>query len=85
VVFTPQIRAYDRGIVSTIHVEIAKGWDMVDVTATLAEPTRTSPSFALPAGRLAFRADGPRTNFCESRGPWTRPTPPDRVEPWTIV
>src|SRR5262249_53938931 len=27
-VFTPQIGPYDRGIVSTIHVDLAKGWDL---------------------------------------------------------
>jgi N-acetyl-gamma-glutamyl-phosphate reductase len=66
VVFTPQIGPYDRGIVSTIHVDLAKGWDLSRVTATLRGAYEKEPFIRLcPPGVWPAVADVRATNFCD--------------------
>jgi N-acetyl-gamma-glutamyl-phosphate reductase len=66
VVFTPQIGPYDRGIVSTIHVDLAEGWDLARVTATLKTAYEKEPFIRLcPPGVWPGAADVRATNFCD--------------------
>ena len=66
VVFTPHIGPYDRGIVSTIHIELVKGWDAERVTSTLAEAYAGRPFVRLlPAGVWPSVAGVRSTNFCD--------------------
>jgi N-acetyl-gamma-glutamyl-phosphate reductase len=66
VVFTPQIGPYDRGIVSTIHVDLAKGWDLERVTATMRSAYEKEPFVRLcPPGIWPAVTDVRGTNFCD--------------------
>jgi N-acetyl-gamma-glutamyl-phosphate reductase len=65
-VFTPQIGPYDRGIVSTIHVDLAKGWDLARVSATLRAAYEKEGFIRLcPPGVWPGAADVSGTNFCD--------------------
>lgn len=66
VYFTPQVGPYDRGIVSTIHIELNPGWDASRVRA-LYESAYSSEPFVrlLPAGKWPSAAAVRSTNFCD--------------------
>ncbi len=66
VVFTPHIGPYDRGIVSTIHVELAAGWGAARVADTLAGAYAEEPFVRLcPPGVWPAVNDVKGTNFCD--------------------
>lgn len=66
VVFTPQVGPYDRGIVSTLHVDLAAGWDRARVTDTLASAYAEEPFIRLlPEGEWPSVAGVRGTNFCD--------------------
>lgn len=65
-VFTPHLGPFERGILSTIHVELAPGWDEARVRACLSEAYRDEPFVRLcPAGVWPSVADVRHTNFCD--------------------
>lgn len=66
VVFTPHLGAYDRGILATIHVELAPGW----TTARIGELYREMYAHErfvrlLPSGEWPSVAGVRQTNFCD--------------------
>lgn len=66
VVFTPHIGPYDRGIVSTIHVELAEGWTLARVSEALHAAYGTEPFVRLcPPGVWPAVNDVKGTNFCD--------------------
>ncbi|MDX2148680.1 MAG: N-acetyl-gamma-glutamyl-phosphate reductase [Planctomycetota bacterium] len=66
VVFTPHLGPYDRGILSTIHVELAPDWTGERVRATLAAAYANEPFVrVLPKGSWPSVAGVDRTNFCD--------------------
>jgi len=66
VVFTPHIGPYDRGIVSTIHVELALGWTHARVSDTLAAAYSDESFVRLcPPGVWPAVNDVRSTNFCD--------------------
>jgi N-acetyl-gamma-glutamyl-phosphate reductase len=66
VVFTPHLGAYDRGILSTIHVELAEGWGLDRVSSTLRGAYLSEPFVRLlPADRWPSVAGVRGTNFCD--------------------
>lgn len=66
VVFTPHLVAFDRGILSTIHVELSAGWDQERVTRLYHE-TYAGERFVrlLPAKQWPAVADVRGTNYCD--------------------
>lgn len=66
VVFTPHLGAFDRGILSTIHVELARGIDSRAIAAVY-ERAFAGESFVrlLPPGRWPCVADVRGTNYCD--------------------
>lgn len=65
-VFTPHLGAFDRGILSTIHVELSPGWDADRVEKTLREAYGREPFVRLcGVGVWPSVADVRRTNFCD--------------------
>lgn len=66
VVFTPHLGPYERGIVSTIHADLADGWTEQRVRELLGERYGSSPCV-----RLLPRGDWPavngvrHTNYCD--------------------
>lgn len=66
VVFTPHLVALERGILSTIHVELAAGWDGERVGA-LFHDVYASEAFVrlLSPGRWPAVADVRGTNYCD--------------------
>lgn len=66
VIFTPHLVAFDRGILSTIHVELASGWDAARVN-TLYNETYARERFVrlLAAKQWPAVADVRGTNFCD--------------------
>ncbi len=66
VVFTPHLGAYDRGILSTIHVELAEGWTGARVRDTLAAAYSKEPFIRLlPPNAWPSVGAVERTNFCD--------------------
>ena len=66
VVFTPHLGAYDRGILSTIHVELAEGWTGPRVSNTLRDAYGREPFVRLlPTDRWPSIAGVRETNFCD--------------------
>jgi N-acetyl-gamma-glutamyl-phosphate reductase len=66
VVFTPHLVAFDRGILSTIHADLADGWDADRVTATLRKAYAHEPFVRLlPPGQFPAVADVRGTNLCD--------------------
>lgn len=66
VVFTPHLGCWDRGIVSTIHVELAEGWDESRVRETLSRAYANEPFVRLcEKGEWPSVLDVTRTNFCD--------------------
>lgn len=66
VYFTPQVGPYDRGIVSTIHADLAPGWTVERARAAL-EGAYGSEAFVrlLPEARWPSVAGVKGTNFCD--------------------
>ena len=65
-IFTPHTGPYDRGILSTIHVELAAGWDAARVRDTFARAYDAEPFVRLcPPGVWPSVADVRGTNFCD--------------------
>lgn len=66
VVFTPHLGPYDRGILSTIHVELVEGWTEARVRETYADAYgRERFIRLLPAGAWPAVNDVRGTNFCD--------------------
>ncbi|MCC6676798.1 MAG: N-acetyl-gamma-glutamyl-phosphate reductase [Phycisphaerales bacterium] len=66
VVFTPHLGAFDRGILSTIHVELADGWTGERVARALKEAYAGEPFVRLlPGGQWPAVRDVVNTNFCD--------------------
>jgi N-acetyl-gamma-glutamyl-phosphate reductase len=66
VVFTPHLGAFDRGILSTIHVELAEGWTGTRVTETLRSAYASETFVRLRAPDNWPSVAGVReTNFCD--------------------
>jgi|ERR1051326_7855864 N-acetyl-gamma-glutamyl-phosphate reductase len=66
VVFTPHLGAYDRGILSTIHVELADGWTNARVTQTLRDAYPNEPFVKLyPPDQWPSVAAVRGTNRCD--------------------
>jgi len=66
VVFTPHLGAFDRGILSTIHVDLVAGWNETRVGDTL-RAAYASERFVRLRGRDAWPSVGAvrGTNFCD--------------------
>ncbi len=65
-IFTPHLGAYDRGILSTIHVELAEGWTGTRVSETLLRAYDREPFVRLcSSGVWPALADVRHTNFCD--------------------
>ncbi|MFZ2874550.1 MAG: N-acetyl-gamma-glutamyl-phosphate reductase [Phycisphaerales bacterium] len=65
-VFTPHVGPFERGILSTIHVELAPGWNEARVRARLNETYRNEPFVRMcPVGVWPSVADVRHTNFCD--------------------
>ncbi len=66
VVFTPHLGPYHRGIVSTMHVELADGWTGARVREALAAAYAKEPFVRLlPADTWPSVGAVERTNFCD--------------------
>lgn len=66
VVFTPHVGPYDRGIQSTIHVELAPGWTGDRARETLAAAYANEPFVRLlPKNTWPAVGDVQHTNFCD--------------------
>jgi N-acetyl-gamma-glutamyl-phosphate reductase len=66
VVFTPQIGPYDRGILSTIHVELAPGWNGDRVSRVMHEKYGHEAFVRLlPSGQWPSVGAVRGTNFCD--------------------
>jgi N-acetyl-gamma-glutamyl-phosphate reductase len=64
--FTPHIGPYERGILSTIHVELAAGWTEQRVRETLAAAYAKEPFVRLlPARSWPAVNDVAHTNYCD--------------------
>ncbi len=65
-VFTPHLGAFDRGILSTIHVDLAKGWTGTRVTDLFLDAYGKSPFVRLlPSGQWPSVQAVRETNFCD--------------------
>jgi N-acetyl-gamma-glutamyl-phosphate reductase len=66
VVFTPHLGAYDRGILATIHVELAPGWTAARI-GELYREMYAHERFVrlLPPGEWPSVAGVRQTNFCD--------------------
>jgi N-acetyl-gamma-glutamyl-phosphate reductase len=66
ILFTPHLVALDRGLLSTIHAELAPGMSAADARACLAEAYADAPFVRLlPEGRWPSIAAVERTNCCD--------------------
>lgn len=66
VVFAPHLGAFDRGILSTIHAELAPGWNAERIGRTLASAYSHEPFIRLlPPGEWPSIASVRATNFCD--------------------
>jgi N-acetyl-gamma-glutamyl-phosphate reductase len=64
--FTPHLGCYDRGILSTIHVDLAPGWDQARIAALYQSTYANEPFVRLcPSGVWPSVADVRHTNFCD--------------------
>lgn len=64
--FTPQVGPYERGIVSTIHADLAPGWDAPRVRAALESAYANEPFVRiLKPGNWPSVLGVARTNFCD--------------------
>ncbi len=65
-VFTPHLGAFDRGILSTIHVDLAAGWGEARLRDLYGSVYGGEPFVRLlPAGSWPSVADVRGTNFCD--------------------
>jgi N-acetyl-gamma-glutamyl-phosphate reductase len=65
-IFTPHLGAYERGILSTIHLDLAPDWNAAKVADTLAQAYAGEPFVRLlPAGVWPSIAAVRHTNFCD--------------------
>jgi len=65
-VFTPHLGPYERGILSTIHVDLAPGWDETRIRALFRDTYADDPFVRLcPPGVWPSVADVRATNFCD--------------------
>lgn len=65
-VFTPHLGPYDRGILSTIHVDLAPGWTGERARETLTASYMREPFIRLlPAGEWPSVAAVRGTNYCD--------------------
>ncbi|MFN9993636.1 MAG: N-acetyl-gamma-glutamyl-phosphate reductase [Phycisphaerales bacterium] len=64
--FTPHLAAFERGILSTIHVDLASGWNMARVSETL-RTAYANETFVRLCGEHVWPAvaDVRHTNFCD--------------------
>jgi N-acetyl-gamma-glutamyl-phosphate reductase len=64
--FTPHLAAFERGILSTIHVDLAPGWTQAKVAETLTAAYANEP-FVRLCGEHVWPsvADVRHTNFCD--------------------
>ncbi len=66
VIFTPHLGCWNRGIVSTIHADLAPGWNQTRVRETLARAYAHERFVRLcDAGDWPSVLDVVRTNFCD--------------------
>jgi len=66
ILFTPHLLALDRGILSTIHAELAPGRTLADARACLERTYADAPFVRLlPPGRWPSIAGVERTNCCD--------------------
>ncbi len=66
VYFTPHLGAFDRGILSTIHVELIGSWDGASVRRLLEEAYQNEPFVnVLPQGRWPSVGAVRQTNRCD--------------------
>lgn len=66
IVFQPQLGAFDRGILATIHAELAEGWDAPRVAALFEGVLGHEPFVRLlPAGQYPSVAGVRYTNFID--------------------
>jgi N-acetyl-gamma-glutamyl-phosphate reductase len=66
ILFTPHLVALDRGILSTIHAELAPGYTLADARACLEKSYAHAPFVRLlPAGRWPSIASVAHTNCCD--------------------
>ncbi|MBL8747048.1 MAG: N-acetyl-gamma-glutamyl-phosphate reductase [Phycisphaerae bacterium] len=66
VVFTPHLGCFDRGILSTMHVDLAPGWDATRVGTALRSAYQMEPFVRLlPAGEWPSIAAARHSNFCD--------------------
>jgi N-acetyl-gamma-glutamyl-phosphate reductase len=66
VFFTPHLGPYDRGIVSTIHVDLVRGWDGRRVEETMRGAYADEPFIRLlPSGQWPSAGGVRGTNFCD--------------------
>lgn len=66
VIFTPHLGAYDRGILSTIHVQLKKGWSAARINDLFANKYGSEPFIRLlPGGQWPSVAAVRNTNFCD--------------------
>jgi N-acetyl-gamma-glutamyl-phosphate reductase len=66
VLFTPHLVALDRGILSTMHADLAPGRTLADARAALERAYAACPFVRLlPAGQWPSVAAVERTNFCD--------------------
>jgi N-acetyl-gamma-glutamyl-phosphate reductase len=64
--FTPHLGAYDRGILSTIHVDLAPGWDQARIDALYQSTYAHEPFIRLcRKGTWPSVADVRGTNYCD--------------------
>ncbi|MBL8963542.1 MAG: N-acetyl-gamma-glutamyl-phosphate reductase [Phycisphaerae bacterium] len=65
-IFTPHLGPYDRGILSTIHVELESGWTQASVRGVYAGAYANEPFIRLlPSGSWPAVADVRGTNYCD--------------------
>ena len=66
VVFTPHLAAWERGILSTMHVSLAEGWTGARAREELERAYGRAPFVrVLPAGQWPSVAAVRHTNFCD--------------------
>lgn len=66
VIFTPHLGPYDRGILSTIHVDLSDGWNDARIRGELESVYGDEPFVRLlPAGQWPSVNGVVRTNFCD--------------------
>lgn len=66
VVFTPHLGPFERGILSTMHVELAEGWDEARARDMLTAAYSSSPFVRLlPAGSWPSVGGVRGTNYCD--------------------